>query len=69
MQKASETINAMETFEFTNVGVKRGYEEHTSMNTQFEAMELEEDQERNTICISNNLHKMKSIILTLFVQL
>jgi len=40
---ASNSVNAMEAFEFSNVGVKRGYSEpepsDTSVNTQFEAME------------------------------
>ena len=44
----TESVNALTTFEFTNRGVDRHYEEpddsDTSVNTQFEAMELEEDQ-------------------------
>ena len=47
-KEANEAINVMDTFEFTNVGVGRRYDEpepsDTSVNTQFETMELEEDQ-------------------------
>jgi len=43
----------MNTFEFSNVGVERRYAEpepsDPSVNTQFEAMELEEDQVKNKI--------------------
>ena len=49
-KEASETVNAMTTFEFSNLGVDRNYSgteaSDTSVNTQFEAMELEEDQVR-----------------------
>ena len=58
----------METFEFSNLGVDHCYDKptpsDTSVNTQFEAMELEEDQVRNKFYTNNYLHRMKSIILT-----
>ena len=54
----------METFEFSNLGVDHCYDKPTPSDTQFEAMELEEDQVRNKFYTNNYLHRMKSIILT-----
>ena len=46
-------MNVMDTFVFSNLGTGRRYVEpepsDASVNTQFEAMELEEDQVRNNI--------------------
>ena len=43
-KEASEIINAMDTFEFSNVGFERHYSDteasETSINTQFDTMEL-----------------------------
>ncbi len=55
-----ESINKMTTFEFTNKGVDRHYDKpadsDASVNTQFEAMELEEDQvSKNKLFAQNEI--------------